>query len=66
MSRVNQKCSQHRSQGRLKFPNHWLSEVLGLFSRLHEEGKTVVIVTHDPLVAAKATRQVQLENGRLV
>jgi putative ABC transport system ATP-binding protein len=47
-------------------PQSMWSEVLGLFTLLHEEGKTVVIVTHDPLVAARATRQVQIENGRLV
>ena len=39
--------------------------VMALLARLNEElGKTVVIVTHDPLAAASAKRSVHLDKGR--
>jgi putative ABC transport system ATP-binding protein len=41
-------------------------EVLALFTRLHAEGQTVVLVTHDPAVAASAQRVVFLHDGALV
>jgi len=41
--------------------------VMALLDRLHRElGKTLVIVTHDPAVAARAERTLHLEKGRLV
>ena len=41
-------------------------EVLGLFCELHRSGQTVVIVTHDPGVAAAAQRVVFLHDGKVV
>ena len=42
-------------------------EVLSLLDRLvHELGKTIVMVTHDPKAAARAGRMVHLEKGVLV
>ena len=41
-------------------------DVLDLFERLIPQGKTVLLVTHDPTVAARARRQIRLENGRSV
>ena len=42
-------------------------EVLGLLQQLvHELGKTIVMVTHDPKAAARAGRMVHLEKGVLV
>lgn len=42
-------------------------EVLGLLHQLvHELGKTIVMVTHDPKAAARAGRMVHLEKGVLV
>jgi putative ABC transport system ATP-binding protein len=38
-------------------------EVLGLFRELHEQGNTVVLVTHDPGIAARAERRVTLCDG---
>ena len=38
-------------------------EVLGLFGRLNSEGQTVVLVTHDPQVAASARRRLQIMDG---
>ncbi|MDR2523707.1 MAG: ABC transporter ATP-binding protein [Synergistaceae bacterium] len=39
--------------------------VLSLLRRLHEEGSTIVVVTHSPGVAAQAERTVVLEHGRI-
>jgi putative ABC transport system ATP-binding protein len=42
-------------------------EVLSLLERLNREhGKTIVMVTHDPRAASRATRLVRLEKGALV
>jgi putative ABC transport system ATP-binding protein len=41
-------------------------EILALFRALHGEGHTIVVVTHDPTVAASCTRQVRLRDGRIV
>jgi putative ABC transport system ATP-binding protein len=40
-------------------------EILDLFAQLHAEGQTVVIVTHDPGIAASCKRQVRLHDGRI-
>ncbi len=39
------------------------AEVLDLISRLNESGKTVVLVTHDDKVAARAHRVVRMKDG---
>lgn len=39
--------------------------VLDLFTQLHAEGTTLVVVTHDPTVAAQGQREVVLEHGRI-
>ena len=41
------------------------AEILDLFAQLHAEGQTVVIVTHDPNVAARCHRRVRLHDGRI-
>ncbi len=40
-------------------------DVLRLFSKLHHEGNTVVLITHDPVAASMAGRQLHLESGVL-
>ena len=40
--------------------------VLDILTGLHEEGMSVVMVTHDPHIAALAERQVVLQDGRVV
>jgi putative ABC transport system ATP-binding protein len=40
-------------------------EVLGLFEELHAQGSTIVMITHDMDIAARADRQLRLESGRL-
>lgn len=42
------------------------AEVLAIFRALHEAGRTIVMITHDPDVARAAERQVHLRDGRLV
>lgn len=39
--------------------------VLGILDTLREDGTTLVVITHDPLVAARADRQVTLSDGAL-
>jgi putative ABC transport system ATP-binding protein len=41
-------------------------EVLDLLSELVEDGKTVILVTHDPDVTRRARRIIGLKDGRLV
>jgi putative ABC transport system ATP-binding protein len=41
-------------------------EILALFGRLHADGTTLVVVTHDPGVAAGAQRVVEMADGRVV
>jgi putative ABC transport system ATP-binding protein len=41
-------------------------EVLALFRELHTQGNTVVLVTHDPAVAALAGRRVELHDGLIL
>jgi len=40
-------------------------EVLALFQELHAQGNTVLLVTHDPSIAALAERRVELRDGLL-
>jgi putative ABC transport system ATP-binding protein len=42
------------------------SEVLKTFAELHGAGHTIVLVTHDPGVAARAQRVIQMSDGRVV
>jgi putative ABC transport system ATP-binding protein len=41
-------------------------EVLALFRELHSQGNTVVLVTHDPGIAARAGRRVELRDGLIL
>lgn len=40
--------------------------VMDLLSELHEEGLTLVLVTHDPTVAARADRLITVKDGEVV
>ena len=40
--------------------------VLDLFRKMHAQGHTLVVVTHDPTVGAMADRTIRLEHGRLI
>ena len=39
------------------------AEVLDLFHELHQQGHTVLLVTHDPNIAALAERRVEIRDG---
>jgi len=41
-------------------------EIMGILRSLHQQGLTIVLVTHDPGVAAKAQRIVRLRDGIVV
>ena len=41
------------------------TQILGFFQEFNREGKTVVIVTHDPAVAEIAHRRVRIVDGRI-
>ncbi|MTH77860.1 MacB family efflux pump subunit [Paracoccus aestuariivivens] len=41
-------------------------EVLTILEELNAEGHTVIIVTHDPKVAARANRVIEIADGRIV
>jgi putative ABC transport system ATP-binding protein len=42
------------------------SEVMSLLRSLHREGRTILLVTHDPAVAAYASREILLRDGAVV
>ncbi len=40
-------------------------EILALFDNLHGQGRTIIIVTHEPEIAAQCRRQLRFRDGRL-
>ena len=40
-------------------------QVLGMFDEFHAEGRTLMMVTHDPAAASRASRCLRLENGHV-
>jgi len=42
------------------------TEILGLFAKLHEEGQTIIMVTHEPDVARHAKRIIRMKDGRVL
>ena len=41
-------------------------EILQLFLALHAAGNTLVLVTHEPLIAAQCPRAIRMHDGRIV
>jgi len=41
-------------------------EILGIFEELHRQGQTIVMITHDPLIAQRANRCITLLDGRVL
>jgi len=42
------------------------TEIMGIFTELNAMGKTILIVTHNPLVAEFCSRKIQLEDGLII
>ena len=45
--------------------SHTSQEIMGIFQQLNEEGKTVVLITHEPDIAQHAKRIVHMRDGRI-
>ena len=41
------------------------TEIMGVFARLHETGNTIIVVTHEPDVAAYAHRVISIRDGQV-
>ena len=41
-------------------------DIMALFLALHDEGRTLILVTHDERIAAQCARQIAMADGRLV
>ena len=42
------------------------NEILIIFEELHRQGQTIVMITHDPLIAQRANRRITLLDGRVL
>ncbi len=42
------------------------AEIMGLFKNLNKNGRTVIIVTHDPKVAEQCDRTIEISDGNIV
>ena len=42
------------------------AEIMDVFRKLHSEGKTIVIVTHDPGVAQQCERIIEISDGKII
>ncbi|MCU0286091.1 MAG: ATP-binding cassette domain-containing protein, partial [Acidobacteria bacterium] len=41
-------------------------EIMELFKKLHLQGQTVIMVTHEPSIAAYAQRTIRLKDGQII
>jgi putative ABC transport system ATP-binding protein len=41
------------------------NEIMALFARLHDQGNTIVLVTHEPDIAAHANRVIHIRDGKV-
>ena len=42
------------------------AEIMALFKSLNDEGKTVIIITHDPTIAGSCQRQIEISDGKII
>ena len=40
-------------------------EIMGVFQELHQNGSTVIIVTHDPGIAQQCSRIIEIQDGKI-
>lgn len=45
---------------------HTSNEILDLFEQINETGKTIILVTHDPLTADSARRRIVFKDGEVI
>lgn len=45
---------------------HQSDEIMAIFTRLNREGKTIVMITHEPSVASYAHRVITIRDGQIV
>ncbi len=45
--------------------SHSGAEILELFETLHEQGKTIILVTHDDDIAGRSSRVIRLRDGQM-
>jgi len=45
--------------------SHTGDAILQLFRKLSQEGRTIVLVTHDPEIAAVTPRRIEIRDGRI-
>jgi putative ABC transport system ATP-binding protein len=41
-------------------------EIMTVFERLSDEGRTIILITHEPEVAVHAGRVIQISDGQIV
>ena len=41
-------------------------EIMDIFERMHEKGHTIILVTHEPEIALRASRQLLVRDGRIM
>jgi putative ABC transport system ATP-binding protein len=46
--------------------DHTGEQIADLFDRVHADGTAIVVVTHNPVVAARADRRLSMRSGRVV
>lgn len=45
--------------------SHSTKEIMGILEELHKEGRTVILITHDNEIAARAKRVIQIKDGQI-
>ncbi|MGH9899307.1 MAG: ABC transporter ATP-binding protein [Pyrinomonadaceae bacterium] len=45
--------------------SHTSVEIMQLFEKLHSEGNTIIVVTHEPDIAARARRVISIRDGHI-
>ena len=45
--------------------SHSTQEIMNILKGLHEEGRTVILITHDNEIAAKAKRVIKIKDGHV-
>src|SRR5207248_2556147 len=45
--------------------SHTSIEIMNLFERLHAEGNTIIVVTHEPDIASRAHRVISIRDGQI-